>query len=56
MLKSKPGTGERFKKLTNELEKKGKSKKSAKAIAATIGHKKYGNKKMTAMAVKGKKK
>lgn len=53
--KPKLGTGARFKALTNKIEKSGKSPESAKAIAASIGRKKYGNKKMTAMAKAGKK-
>lgn len=56
MAKAKLGSGARFKALTNKLEKSGKSKDSAKAIAASIGRKKYGNAKMSAMAAKGKKK
>lgn len=51
----KPGGGGRFKKLTKKLEKQGKSKESAKAIAASIGRKKYGSKKMSSMAAKGRK-
>ena len=56
MAKSmKLGGGGRFQKLTNKLEKEGKSKESAKAIAASIGRKKYGAKKMFEMAAKGRK-
>lgn len=55
MAKPKLGSGERFKALTGKLEKDGKSPDSAKAIAASIGRKKYGNKKMASMAAKGKK-
>ena len=51
----KPGGGGRFKKMVNSLEKTGKSEESAKAIAATIGRKKYGKKKFQNMAAKGKK-
>lgn len=51
----KLGGGGRFKKLTQKLEKSGKSKESAKAIAASIGRKKYGAKKMASMAKAGKK-
>jgi hypothetical protein len=51
--KAKLGTGKRFKKLTGELEKKGA--KSPKALAAWIGRREYGAKKMTTMAVKGRK-
>lgn len=56
MKKPKLGSGGRFKALTNKIEKSGKSEKSAKAIAASIGRKKYGAKKMASMAAKGKKK
>ncbi len=51
--KSKLGTGKRFKNLSSKLKKKGA--KNPKALAAWIGRKKYGNKKMSAMATKGKK-
>lgn len=52
----KLGGGGRFQKLTQKLESKGKSPESAKAIAASIGRKKYGAKKMTSMASKGRSK
>ena len=52
----KLGGGGRFAKLTASLKKEGKSEKSAKAIAASIGRKKYGNAKMSTMAAKGRKK
>jgi len=51
--KPKLGTGKRFKNLSSKLKKKGV--KNPKALAAWIGRKKYGNKKMSAMATKGKK-
>lgn len=41
-----------FKKLQGKLEEEGKSKESAGAIAASIGRKKYGAKKMAEMAHK----
>lgn len=50
MKKAKLGTGTRFKKLTKKLASKGVKK--PKALAATIGRKKYGVKKMAAMAKK----
>lgn len=57
MAKSmKLGGGGRFQKLTKKLESKGKSPQSAKAIAAAVGRKKYGAKKMASMAAKGRKK
>lgn len=52
-MKAKLGTGTRFKQLTKKLAAKGA--KSPKALAAFIGRKKYGAKKMTAMAKKGRK-
>jgi len=55
MRKPKLGSGKRFENLTNEIKKEGKSEKSAKAIAASIGRKKYGAKKMGEMAAKGRK-
>tara|TARA_R100001086_G_C11728893_1_gene229102 strand:+ start:359 stop:586 length:228 start_codon:yes stop_codon:yes gene_type:complete len=51
--KPKLGTGKRFKKLSSKLKKKGA--KNPKALAAWIGRKKFGKKKMSAMAAKGKK-
>ena len=51
--KPKLGSGARFKALTAQLKKRGA--KNPKALAASIGRKKYGPKKMTAMAKKGRK-
>jgi hypothetical protein len=51
-----PGGGGRFAKMVSGLKKEGKSEDSAKAIAASIGRKKYGNSKFQAMAAAGKKK
>lgn len=56
MKKPKLGSGKRFSELEEKIEKSGKSVKSAKKIAASVGRAKYGNKKMSAMAAKGKKK
>lgn len=56
MKKPKLGSGARFKKLEDKVEKEGYSKSSAKRIAAAVGRKKYGNAKMQSMATKGKKK
>ncbi|HEX5187713.1 MAG TPA: hypothetical protein VFV86_12570 [Nitrososphaeraceae archaeon] len=53
--KSKLGTGERFKKLVTKIKSTGKSEESANVIAASIGRKKYGKKKMAELAKKGKK-
>tara|TARA_A100000172_G_scaffold20591_1_gene11706 strand:- start:4333 stop:4512 length:180 start_codon:yes stop_codon:yes gene_type:complete len=51
--KPKLGSGVRFKNLTTKLKKSGV--KNPKALAASIGRKKYGKKKMSVMAAKGKK-
>lgn len=51
-----PGGGGRFAKMVSKLKGQGKSEDSAKAIAASIGRKKYGNSKFQAMAAAGKKK
>lgn len=50
---AKLGSGARFKKLEGELEAKGA--KNPAALAASIGRKKFGKKKMAKMAVEGKK-
>ena len=47
-------SGAKFKALTAKLKKRGA--KNPKALAAFIGRKKYGPKKMTEMAQKGKRK
>jgi hypothetical protein len=52
----KPGGGGRFAKMVSGLKKEGKSEDSAKAIAASIGRKKYGKSKFQEMAAAGKKK
>ena len=54
--KAKLGSGARFAALKSKIQSKGKSAKAAGAIAASIGRKKYGAKKMAAMAVAGRKK
>lgn len=54
--KPKLGSGKRFSQLSSKIQKSGKSKKAADAIAASIGRKKYGKKKMSQMAAKGRKK
>ena len=51
----KLGGGGRFAKVVASIKKSGKSEKSAKAIAAVVGRKKYGAKKMASMAAKGRK-
>lgn len=50
----KVGSGSRFKALTKKLKKKGV--RDPKALAASIGRKKYGKKKFQKMAAKGRKK
>lgn len=50
--KPKLGTGKRFSKLVNKL--KGKVK-NPRAVAAAIGRKKFGKKKMTKLASAGRK-
>jgi hypothetical protein len=51
----KLGSGSRFKALSSKIQKSGKSKKSADAIAASIGRNKYGAKKMAKLSAKGRK-
>ena len=53
--KLKLGTGTRFKALSKQIQKSGKSKDAAEAIAASIGRKKYGKTKFQKLALKGKK-
>lgn len=50
----KLGSGLRFKKLANKIARNG-NVENPSAVAASIGRKKYGNKKMTKMAEAGKK-
>jgi len=52
--KPKLGTGKRFDNLENSLAAKGAADPAA--LAASIGRKKYGNKKMSKMAAKGARK
>jgi len=62
-MKAKLGSGQRFKAMSEGVAmsymKKGVSKEKAisigKAVAAKAGMQKYGKKKMTQMAVKGRK-
>lgn len=53
MAKAKLGSGKRFEKV-EEAAKKGGAKDPA-AVAAAVGRKKYGQKKMTELSQKGKK-
>ena len=50
---TKPGGGGRFKKMVDDLMKRGKSRKQAEAIAAKAGRKKYGAAKFDKMAASG---
>jgi hypothetical protein len=52
--KSVPGEGSRFKALEKTIEKSGKSKKTAKAIAASVGRKKYGSEDMSQASAAGR--
>lgn len=52
---SKPGEGKRFSALSKSIQAEGKSKKSADAIAASIGRKKYGAKKFAKMGASARK-
>lgn len=54
--KAKLGSGGRFAALSNKIAKEpGYSKAEADAVAASIGRKRYGAKKMSSMAAKGRK-
>jgi hypothetical protein len=53
-VKGKAGSGERFKRLKNYLANK-PGIKDPGALAASIGRKKFGAKKMASMAAHGKK-
>ena len=52
---SKLGSGKRFAALSKSIEAEGKSTEQAKAIAASIGRKKYGAKRMAKMSAAGRK-
>lgn len=54
MGKPKLGSGARFKKLKGQLAKKGAKKPGA--LAAWIGRKKYGAKKMASLSAAGRRK
>ena len=53
MAKAKLGSGARFKSVEKAAAKSGAENPAA--VAAAVGRKKYGQKKMTSLAVKGKK-
>jgi hypothetical protein len=52
MTKPKLGSGKRFKTLANKLAREGVN--DPDAVAASIGRKKYGNKKMAKLSKMGK--
>ncbi len=52
---TKPGGGGAFAKVVDSMTKKGMSKERASAIAASIGRKKYGAKKMSKWSNTGRK-
>jgi hypothetical protein len=52
-MKAKLGSGARFKSLTKKLQKQGV--RNPKAVAASIGRKKYGKKRYQKLAAKGRK-
>ena len=54
MAKAKLGSGARFKAVERSARKSGA--RDPAAVAAAVGRKKYGAKKMAAMAAKGRKK
>jgi len=51
----RPGGGGRFARLVDRLRARGYSEKRARAIAATIGRRKYGSKQMAQWAAAGRK-
>ena len=52
MSRSKLGSGTRFRELTNKLRSHGAS--NPKALAASIGRKKYGKKRFQKLSAKGR--
>jgi hypothetical protein len=50
-----PGGGGRFARLVDRLRARGYSEKSARAIAASIGRRKYGARQMARWAAQGRK-
>ena len=51
----KPGGGGRFARLVDRLRARGMSEQQARAIAASIGRRKYGSKQMAQWAAAGRK-
>jgi len=50
----RPGGGGRFARLVDQLKQRGYSEKRARAVAATIGRRKYGSKQMAQWAAQGR--
>jgi hypothetical protein len=55
LAKPKLGSGQRFKELSEKIQKEGQSKAAAQAIAAKVGMDKYGKSRMQSMAKAGRK-
>jgi hypothetical protein len=51
----KPGGGGRFQRMVDRLKARGYSEKRARAIAASVGRRKYGARQMAQWAVQGRK-
>ena len=51
----RPGGGGRFARLVDRLKARGLSEKRARAVAASVGRRKYGAKQMAAWAAAGRK-
>jgi len=51
----RPGGGGRFARLVDRLKQRGYSTQRARAVAATIGRRKYGAKQMAQWAAQGRK-
>jgi len=51
----KPGGGARFQRMVDRLKARGLSEKRARAIAATIGRRKYGARQMAQWSAAGRK-
>jgi hypothetical protein len=52
---AKPGSGKNFAALVAKLKRQGHDEEAAKAIAASIGRKKYGKERFQRMAAKARK-
>lgn len=51
----KPGGGGRFQRMVDRLKARGLSEKRARAVAASVGRRKYGAKQMAQWATQGRK-